>query len=173
LDFEKADQIFIQHSKIPVSQIFGDAQHFHFGDRGHQFEAEWLTSQLCQRAMILSGAGVIDAGTQFVKSGITAQSLKDVSGLDGFRYAIQDDNSTKQDTLILDALVLNLSDKPLKLVSYAPVVNEQYLLVNGGKTVLTDSVQTILSYAEIGLYHIQVMSGTGEIDFSGFKFENA
>ncbi|GAX05371.1 GDSL-like lipase/acylhydrolase [Secundilactobacillus pentosiphilus] len=170
LDLNAATQAFLQHSHVKNSDITFDG--LHFAPRGHQFEADWFEDQLLTRAMTITDDCQVDPTLQNTKSDAPQEWVVDNPDFkDGFKTKFQTTKNTA-DTLILDTLIMNMNTTPKELVAYADAPNGAYVLVNGAKYPLNDGKTVLLSYAEMAMYHIQIMSGTNaSIDLEGVKFE--
>jgi len=170
LDLNDATQKFLQYSQVKNSDITFDG--LHFAPRGHQFEADWFESQLLTRPITITDSFKIDSTVQNTKSSAPQNWVVDNPNFaDGFKTKFSaTDNSV--DTLLLDTLIMNMNTSPKSLTAYAEKANSAYILVNGAKYPLKDGKTTIMDYAEMGMYHIQIMSGTStSVDVEGLKFE--
>lgn len=171
LDLNDATQKFLQHSQVKNSEITFDG--LHFAPRGHQFEADWFESQLLTRPITITDSFQVDSTVQNTKSSAPQEWVVDNPDFaDGFKTKFSTSNNTA-DTMLLDTLVMNMNTKPKALAAYTgPQGNGAYALINGTKYPLGTGKTVLLDYAEMGLYHIQIMSGTnGSVDVEGLKFE--
>ncbi|MFO1552017.1 GDSL-type esterase/lipase family protein [Lactiplantibacillus plantarum] len=171
LDLNDATQKFLQHSQVKNSDITFDG--LHFAPRGHQFEADWFESQILTRPITITDSFQVDSTVQNTKSSAPQDWVVDNPNFtDGFKTKFSTSNNTA-DTMLLDTLIMNMNTKPKALTAYTgPQGNGAYALINGTKHPLGTGKTVLLDYAEMGLYHIQIMSGTnGSVDVEGLKFE--
>jgi len=169
IDLNTATQIFLQHSQVTNSNITFDG--LHFAPRGHIFEAEWIESQLSTRCIEFDDEFLIDSTLQNTRSDAPQEWIADNPDFDnGFKTKFLKTGVTT-DTLMLDTLLMNMNKKPIALTAYAGTNNSAYLNVNGTNFDLKSGKNVIYISAEIGIYNIKVMSGTGNVDFEGLKFE--
>ncbi|WP_181185838.1 SGNH/GDSL hydrolase family protein [Lactiplantibacillus pentosus] len=172
LDLNNATQKFLQHSQVKNSDITFDG--LHFAPRGHQFEADWFESQLLTRPITITDSFKIDSTVQNTKSSAPQNWVVDNPNYaDGFKTKFSTSKNTA-DTMLLDTLIMNMNTKPKALTAYTgPQNNGAYAVINGKKYPLSTGKTVLLDYAEMGLYHIQIMSGTnGSVDVEGLKFED-
>lgn len=173
LDLNDATQKFLQYSQVKNSDITFDG--LHFAPRGHQFEADWFESQLLTRPITITDSFKIDSTVQNTKSSAPQNWVVDNPNFaDGFKTKFNTGQNTA-DTMLLDTLIMNMNTKPKALIAYTGQQNNgAYAVINGTNYPLSTGKTVLLDYAEMGLYHIKIMSGANSsVDVEGLKFEDA
>ncbi|WP_426291503.1 hypothetical protein, partial [Lactiplantibacillus plantarum] len=114
----------------------------------------------------------IDSTVQNTKSSAPQNWIVDNPNFaDGFKTKFNTAQNTA-DTMLLDTLIMNMNTKHKALIAYTgPQNNGAYVVINGKNYPLGTGKTVLLDYAEMGLYHIKIMSGANSsVDVEGLKF---
>jgi len=170
VDMNKYTEKFLLYSSISAKRIISD--HLHFGDIGHQFEAEVLFSYLCPRTIVVDDYTKIDYSSQKIKDSVPDDwlSLPDAPA-DGFKVYVDYTKADSSDSLIMSAWVFVNAKRKLKLKAYRGGSPDTYIKINGETRILSGG-ETILDHLDLGLYHLEVFTGLSpKVDFKGFILE--
>lgn len=170
IDVSKYTHNFITNSNYSGTQIIAD--HCHFNDIGHKYEAGMFFAHFIPRTIWVDKATKIGFDSEGLKTELTsdansASEIKTLSTIEsGFKMKASATNTTNK--MIMDVWVFIDSDSPLTLESYCSNVYSQYVVVDETTYNITNKYQSICNL-DLGLHRITVFSGSGNINFLGFK----
>ena len=170
IDVSKYTHNFITNSNYSGTQIIAD--HCHFNDTGHKYEAGMFFAHFIPRTIWVDKATKIGFDSYGIKTNLTsdansASPIKTINTVTaGFKMKASEENSTNK--VIMDFWVFVDADRPLNLKSYCGAANSQYVVVDGVNHTISNTEQTIAEL-DLGLHRVTVHSGTGNINFLGFK----
>lgn len=170
IDVSKFTHNFITYSDVVGGEISADR--CHFNDKGHQYEAGMFFAHLIPRVIWINGADKIGFDTYGLKSDLSsdANAASEIKMLDtitnGFKMRASAESTS--DKIVMDIWVFVDSKNKLTLKSYCGNKYSQYIVVDGITYNLEHQEQEITGL-DLGLHRITVHSGTGNINFYGFK----
>lgn len=170
IDVSKLTHKFITYSDIAGEEISADR--CHFNDKGHQYEAGMFFAHFVPRVMWIDGAAKIGFDAYGLKSDLSsdANAASEIKMLDtitnGFKMRASMESTS--DKIVMDIWVFVDAKNKLTLKSYCGEIYSQYVVVDGVTYNLANQEQTITNL-DLGLHRITVHSGTGDINFYGFK----
>ncbi len=177
IDINKFTERFLLYSPTDISTLIPDR--LHFGDIGHQYEADLIFSHISPQVIFVDTDTKIDYSTQKVINGVNEDKLT-YSTIDqyGFKLYAKYLKSDGLDTKIMETWVFINSKDEMSLKSYVSCYLNTYIKINGG-VYKSESLETILSTLSLGLYHLEVFSGSTNnvdhvdcVDFKGFHIKS-
>lgn len=113
----KYTELFLQYSSISTQRIISDR--LHFGDIGHQYEAEVLFSCLSPRTIVVDGYTKIDYSSQKIKDSVPDDWLSMPKVLtDGFKVYVDYTKADMGDMIIMSASVFVNAKRKLTLKAF-------------------------------------------------------
>lgn len=170
IDMNKYTELFLQYSSISTQRIISDR--LHFGDIGHQYEAEVLFSCLSPRTIVVDGYTKIDYSSQKIKDSVPDDWLSMPKVLtDCFKVYVDYTKADMGDMIIMSASVFVNAKRKLTLKAFRGSSPDTYVKINGVPLRLTGS-ETIIDQLDQGLYNLEVFTGASlKADFKGFILE--
>ncbi|WP_409343336.1 SGNH/GDSL hydrolase family protein [Paenibacillus sp. MBLB4367] len=170
IDMNRYTERFLLYSSVSTRHIISDR--LHFGDIGHQYEADVLFSRLCPRTIVADGYTKIDYSSQKIKDSVPEDwlSMPD-EPTDSFKVYVDYTKPDTADMIIMSAWVFVDAKRKLTLKAYKGSSPDTYVRLNGAIHRLTDA-ETILGQLDLGLYKLEVFTGaSAKADFKGFLLE--
>ena len=172
IDLNKFSESFLLYSSLSTRSIISDR--LHFGDAGHQAEAEYIFSRFCPRTIVADSYTKIDYSSQRVFDCVPEDwlTMPDAPS-DSFKVYVDHKKADASDKSILSAWVFISSKRKLRLKAYKGNSQESctYIRING-ETKILDGAETVAGELDIGLYKLEVFTGASErVDFKGFILE--
>ena len=170
IDVAEFTHNFITYSNYTGAQIIAD--HCHFNDIGHNYEAGMFFANLIPRTIWVNGSDKIGFDTAGLKTALSsdaneASDIKTLStNINGFKLKASVESST--DKIIMDVWFFVDSKNPMELKSYCDHVYNQTVFVDDVEYEISAAEQVITS-VDLGLHHIVVHSNSGNVNFLGFK----
>lgn len=146
----------------------------HWGNTGHQYEADLLFAHICPRAIWSEKGEQLDFSTQRMTSGIDYANMTQLGAIaDGFKVQAKYTKGNASDILVQDFWVFNNYRGRMKLTAYAAdSIGAQYVKLNGATTAMVSVSQVISTTLDMGLHHIEAWTGaTTAVNWRGFKLE--
>ena len=170
IDVAEFTHNFITYSNYTGAQIIAD--HCHFNDIGHNYEAGMFFANLIPRTIWVNGSDKDGFDTVGLKTALSsdaneASDIKTLStNINGFKLKASVESST--DKIIMDVWFFVDSKNPMELKSYCDHVYNQTVFVDDVEYEISAAEQVITS-VDLGLHHIVVHSNSGNVNFLGFK----
>ncbi|HBN82596.1 MAG TPA: hypothetical protein DDZ89_02030 [Clostridiales bacterium] len=171
LDVNRFTEEFFLYSSHSLKTIIPDR--LHFGDIGHQFEADVLFSLINPQVIRVEDSVRIDHSNQLIGKSIPDDwlTMPEVNN-DGFKVYVLHEKDNVDDLNILSVYIFNRAKRLLQLKA---VKNSDqsitYVKVNGVKKELTGQV-TDLGMLELGLHRLEAYTERSKLtDFKGFLLE--
>ena len=171
IDTHDFTERFVKHSQYSAQAIVPDK--LHFGNVGHEFEAQLYFAKLYPKTNWINESAQLDYTNQKLVTGVPENRLSmPTTVTDSFKVFANYAKADTVDTLIYKAYVFNDSDSLKTLKAFkSDVTSLTYVKVNGVSTTL-DTLEKTISTLDIGLHTLEVYSGTSAtVDFKGFKLE--
>ncbi|MDF2668817.1 MAG: hypothetical protein K0R67_1123 [Paenibacillus sp.] len=170
IDLNKYTEKFLLYSSSSAHSIISDK--LHFGDIGHQYEADVIFSHLAPRTIIVDGYSKIDYSSQKVTNCVPEDWIvMPPAPTDSFKVMVDCTKDNEADTKIMSAWVFVNSKKALTLKAYRTHSSDTYIKVNGIAKALT-GFETVVDQLELGLHRLEVYTGaSAKVDFKGFILE--
>ena len=160
----------MNYSSLSGKEIIAD--HCHFNDKGHKYEAGMFFAHLIPRTIWIYGDDKIGFDTYGLKSDLSsdannASKIKTIDTVtNGFKMRASMESTS--DKVVMDVWVFVDAKRALSLKAYCGNAYSQYVVVDGTTYNITGTERTICNL-DLGLHRITVHSGTGNINFYGFK----
>lgn len=177
IDINKFTERFLLYSPTDIATLIPDR--LHFGDIGHQYEADLIFAHISPQVIFVETDTKIDYSTQKVINGVNEDKVT-YSPIDqyGFKLYAKYPKSDGLDTKIMEAWVFINSKDEMSLKSYVSCYLNTYIKING-VVYKSEALETILSTLSLGLYHLEVFSGSTNnvdhvdcVDFKGFHIKS-
>lgn len=177
IDINKFTERFLLYSSTDIATLIPDR--LHFGDIGHQYEADLIFAHISPQVIFVETDTKIDYSTQKVINGVYEDKLT-YSPIDqyGFKLYAKYLKSDRLDTKIMETWVFINSKDEMILKSYVSYYLNTYIKING-VIYKSEALETVLSNLSLGLYHLEVFSGLINnidhidcVDFKGFHIKS-
>lgn len=170
IDMNRFTESFLLYSSISTQRIISDR--LHFGDIGHQYEAEVLFAHISPRTLVADGYTKIDYSSQKVTDSVPEDWLTmPEEPTDRFKVYVDYTKDDKADMLIFSAWVFVNAKRMLTLKAFRGSSPDTYVRVNGTVTRLAEA-ETVVGQLDLGLYRLEVFTGASDkADFKGFILE--
>ncbi|WP_052702822.1 SGNH/GDSL hydrolase family protein [Paenibacillus beijingensis] len=168
IDLNKFTEMFLLYSSHSAQCIISDR--LHFGDIGHQYEAELIFTHLCPRTIMVDGYTKIDYSSQSVSDCVPEDWLTmPAAPTDSFKVYVDYVKQDLADMKIMTAWVFINAKKKLTLKVYkGSSSSDTYIKVNAVTKALTGT-ETVLGQLDMGLHQLEVFTGPSKmVDFKGF-----
>lgn len=167
VDLTRYTERFLQYSSVSVKQIISDK--LHFGDIGHQYEAEVLFAHFSPRTIVVDGDAKIDYSSQKVFGCVPEDwvTMPDEPEWP-FKLYVDHPKPDNADMSILAAWVFVNAKRKLTLKAFTGGSLHTYVKLNGATNRL-DGAETVIGELDLGLHKLEVFSGPSDrADFKGF-----
>ncbi|MFK7691518.1 SGNH/GDSL hydrolase family protein [Paenibacillus sp. HJGM_3] len=170
IDVNRYTEQFLLYSSHSAKHIISDR--LHFGDIGHQFEAELLFAHIVPRTVVADSFTKLDLSSQHLFRSVPEDWLTlPEKPADSFKVYVDHTLEEAEDRPILSAWVFVLAKHPLVLRAYKHDSPDTYVRINGKARTLTGP-ETLLGELDMGLYKLEGCSGVSmRVDFKGFTLE--
>lgn len=177
IDINKFTERFLLYSSTDIATLIPDR--LHFGDIGHQYEADLIFAHISPQVIFVDTDTKIDYSTQKVINGVNEDKLT-YSTIDQYEFKLyaKYPKSDGLDTRIMEAWVFINSKDEMSLKSYVSCYLNTYIKINS-VVYKSEALETILSTLSLGLYHLEVFSGSTNnvdhvdcVDFKGFHIKS-
>jgi lysophospholipase L1-like esterase len=170
IDLNKFTEMFLLYSSFSANSIISDR--LHFGDVGHQYEAEVIFSHISPLTVVADSYTKIDFSSQKLAASIPEDWLTMPAALtDSFKVYVNYTKPDRADMRIMSVWVFVTSKKKLTLKAYKGNSPDTYIKVNGVPVALTGA-ETLVDQLELGLYKLEAFTGEStNVDFKGFILE--
>lgn len=168
IDVNQFTEMFLLYSAYSAVDIISDT--LHFGDIGHQYEAELLFAHLCPQTIIIDSNTKIDYSTQKIINSVPDDWVTMAKKVeDKFKVFVNHIKADAEDMKIMDVWVFNSGKEKIMLKAFKSIPETlTYVKVNGVLSRLTN-LETILDLLDLGLHRIEVFTGASTfVDFKGF-----
>lgn len=171
VDINKFTEEFLLYSSRSLNEIIPDR--LHFGDIGHQYEADVLFSYINPEVIRVEGGYRIDHSNQLIGKSIPDDwlTLKKVVD-DSFKVCVLHEKEDTEDLTILSVYIFNQAKRPLSLKAVkSSDESVTYVKINGVRKELTEKI-TELGMLDLGLHRLEAFTGCSRLtDFKGFLLE--
>lgn len=168
IDLNEFTANFIKYSAHSVNTIIPDK--LHFGDIGHDYEADVLFYEMVPTVNYIDRETQIDYTNQNLEAGVGEDKLTVITTpTDGFKVAVNYTKSDSTDSLIFKTYVFNDANRKMTIKAFKSVPGSStYVKLNGNRINLTAS-ETTIGDVDLGLHTLEVFTGGASVDFKGFK----
>ncbi|MFC5528108.1 SGNH/GDSL hydrolase family protein [Cohnella yongneupensis] len=171
IDMSRLTERFLLYSSYSSQSIISDR--LHFGDVGHQYEAELLFARLCPMTLAIEGYAKIDYSTQRISNCVPEDWLTmPEEPKDPFKVYVDYSKAENSDTKIMTAWVFVDSTRALTLKAFKGTPSSSTYLKINGVTLALKETETNAGVLDLGLHRLEVFSGVStHLDFKGFIIE--
>lgn len=171
LDINRYTEEFLLYSTHSLRTVIPDK--LHFGDIGHQFEADVLFSLINPQTIHVEGPYRIDYSNQLIAKSVPDDWLTlPEECIDGFKVYTKHEKEDTEDLNMMSVYIFNRAKRQLSLKAVkCSQESGTYVKIDGVKKALT-KLTTDLGTLELGLHKLEAYSGSStEVDFKGFLLD--
>lgn len=174
LDMNTFGDLVLTYSKYDLRTLCRDK--IHFGDIGHSLEAGYLFSKVCPRVILVEDTRndtILSFTSQKIRTDVSSNDIAFCDPfVEGFKSKAQFTKGDTDDWVIQDFWIMNTSKGRYNLNVYTPSVNGVSYVRLDGVTTIISSTEQLVGELEIGLHHVQFLSGkTNSVSCYGFKMK--
>ncbi|WP_287045618.1 SGNH/GDSL hydrolase family protein [Enterococcus faecalis] len=172
IDFTNFSQMILDNAPESISALVPDG--LHGSQKLHDYQTEWLFSELIPTIKKINTNGIVKMYDQFVYSNKSKKYIKDiVRDENGFKS--QWDYEAANDDLLMDAWIyLSPENFAAWNIFASSPLGTIIVNINGVEHQVTSSEkQVLLSETACGLYHVKVTAKAGAIKFKGLIVETS
>jgi lysophospholipase L1-like esterase len=174
LDMNTFGDLVLTYSKYDLRTLCRDK--IHFGDVGHSLEAGYLFSKVCPRVIFVEDTRndiILSFTSQKIRTDVSSNDIAFCNPfVDGFKSKAQFTKGDTDDWVVQDFWIMNTSKGRYNLNVYTPSVNGVSYVRLDGVTTIISSTEQLVGELEIGLHHVQFLSGkTYSVSCYGFKMK--